>query len=117
MSKYLSVKDFELTAIGNYFELQEVRDNIDKDTGEILGHYYDCKILDGKYKKKWVTIRVDNYNRNLTNDDIVNFEQVIVCFSDLEVSAIMPRRHEGLRVFYVAQAITVEKLIPDETNY
>lgn len=111
MSKYLSVKDFDLTDIGTRFELQEIRDYIDKDTGEILGHYYDCKILDGKYKKKWVTVRVDTYTRELTNDDIVSFDQIIVCFDGLEVSAIMPRRNEGLRIFYMAHELIIEEMV------
>ncbi|MFU2195060.1 hypothetical protein [Streptococcus pluranimalium] len=113
MSKFLTVKDFDLTQIGRRFEVQEVRDYVDRDTGEILGHYYDCKILDGDHKKKWVTVRVDHYSRQVTNDDIVSFEQVIVSFSGLELSSIQPRRQEGLRVFYSANEMIVEKFVSE----
>lgn len=111
MSKFLTVKDFDLTQIGTRFEVQEVRDNVDKDTGEILGHYYDCKILDGDHKKKWVTVRVDYYSREVTNDDVVSFDQVIVSFKGLAVSSIQPRRQEGLRVFYSADEMIVEEYV------
>ncbi|HEN0407596.1 TPA: hypothetical protein U5Y67_000087 [Streptococcus agalactiae] len=111
MSKYLTVKDFDLTQIGTKFDVQEIRDFVDKDSGEILGHYYDCKIMDGCYKKKWVTIRVDNYSREITNDYIVANELVLVNFKDLEVSSIQPRRQEGLRVFFKADKIEFLKFI------
>lgn len=113
MGKYLVVSDFDLTNVGSRFELEEVRDNVDKVTGEITGHYYDVKVLDGKFKKKCLTVRVDGYNRTITNDMIVNCNQIVVSFEDMKLSSVQPRRLEGLRVFYVASKILVLEVTDD----
>ncbi|MGT2888383.1 hypothetical protein N1495_01355 [Streptococcus didelphis] len=114
MGKFLVVNDFDLTEIGSKFELEEVRDNVDKVTGEIIGHYYDVKVLDGKFKKKHLTVRVDGYNRSITNEMIVNCNQLIVNFEDMKVSSVQPRRLEGLRVFYVASKVNIVEVVHDD---
>ena len=61
-----------------------------------------------------LTVRVDTYNRDITNDDIVKNEQIVVAFKDIKVSSIQPRRGEGLRVFYIADEIAVLEKVPIE---
>lgn len=107
MSRYVVVSDFDLTGVGKRFDLEEIRDNVDRETGEIIGHYYDVKALDGPLRKKLLTVRVDGYSRDITNEDIIKCEQFIVAFDNLRVSSIQPRRLEGLRVYYIADSIKV----------
>lgn len=107
MSKFLVVSDFDLSEVGTRFDVIEVRDNISRETGEITGCYYDVKILDGQFKKKQVTIRVDGFSREVTMDDVVNYEHIIVGFDNLSISSVQPRRGEGLRVFYKANKMTI----------
>lgn len=111
MSRYVVISDFDLTDIGTKFDLEGIRDYVDSTTGEILGHYYDVKALDGRLKKKLLTVRVNGYNREITNDDIYKYEQVVVTFEGIEVSSVQARRMEGLRVFYIAKKMIVEEMI------
>lgn len=103
----LSVRDFDLAAIGTLFEVDEVmpkfateerKDStgnmiLDSEgrlrkfsTGEIAGYKYSVTILDGDFRKKSTQVTVDGLKRVITNEEIRKKDSVKYRFTNLSVS-------------------------------
>lgn len=126
MAKMLSVRDFDLAAIGTLFEVDEVMpkfateerkdsagniilDNEGRsrkfNTGEIIGYKYSVTILDGAFRKKSTQVTVDGLKAVITNDEIRKRDSVKCRFEDLAVSM------SGNPMYYKANDII---LVPQE---
>ncbi len=103
----LSVRDFDLAAIGTLFEVDEVmpkfateerKDStgnmiLDSEgrlrkfsTGEIAGYKYSVTILDGDFRKKSTQVTADGLKRVITNEEIRKKDSVKYRFTNLSVS-------------------------------
>lgn len=120
MAKMLSVRDFDLAAIGTLFEVDEVmpkfateerKDStgnmiLDSEgrprkfsTGEIVGYKYSVTILDGDFRKKSTQVTVDGLKQVITNEEIRKKDSVKCRFTNLSVSM------SGNPMYYKADAI------------
>ena len=107
MAKMLSVRDFDLAAIGTLFEVDEVMPkfateerkdssgNIILDgegrprkfnTEEIVGYKYSVTILDGDFRKKSTQVTVDGLKQVVTNEEIKKKDSIKCRFTNLSVS-------------------------------
>ncbi|EGP4958296.1 hypothetical protein HQ884_13485 [Enterococcus faecium] len=126
MAKMLSVRDFDLAAIGTLFEVDEVMpkfateerkdssgtiilDNEGRprrfSTAEIVGYKYSVTILDGNFRKKSTQVTVDGLRQVITNEEIRKKDSVKCRFSNLTVSM------SGNPMYYKADDIV---LLPQE---
>lgn len=124
MAKMLNQRDFDLSRIGEKFELDEVipkyrqekranengetilqRDGKPRmfNTEEIIGYKYSVTILSGEFKKKATQITVDRTDNPITNEEIMKRESVKCHFEELEPSFI------GNPMYYRASKIVLEK--------
>lgn len=122
MAKTLSISDFDFDNIGTKFELdevviifeqEEVKDEngnirmnkegkpITKDTDTIIGHNYFVTILDGQFKKKSVQVKVLDPIAIITNEEIMNRNDVPVEFDNLKNS------FSGKIMYYKADKIKI----------
>ena len=120
MAKMLSVRDFDLAAIGTLFEVDEVMPkfateerkdssgNIILDgegrprkfnTEEIVGYKYSVTILDGDFRKKSTQVTVDGLKQVVTNEEIKKKDSIKCHFTNLAVSL------SGNPMYYKADAI------------
>lgn len=124
MAKMLNQRDFDLSRIGNQFELDEVipkyrqekRANADGEiiaqrdgspmmfnTDEIIGYKYSVTILEGEFKKKATQITINSTECPITNEEILKRDSVKCHFKNLEPSFI------GNPMYYKASKISIEK--------
>ena len=101
----LNMRDFDFTAIGNTFELDEVmpkfateeRQGVDGtlilgqdgrprkfNTDEIVGYKYSVTIMEGNYRKKATQITVDGLQSIITNQEIMKRDSVKCTFDNLQ---------------------------------
>ena len=120
MAKMLSVRDFDLAAIGTLFEVDEVMPkfateerkdssgNIILDgegrprkfnTEEIVGYKYSVTILDGDFRKKSTQVTVDGLKQVVTNEEIKKKDSIKCRSTNLSVSM------SGNPMYYKADAI------------
>lgn len=125
MAKMLNMRDFDFTAIGTTFELDEVtpkfateeRTNIQGNpilgqdgrprkfnTDEIVGYKYSVTITEGNYRKKATQVTVNSLDNPITNQEIMNQESVKCQFVNLEPSMI------GNPMYYKADKIKLMNL-------
>lgn len=125
MAKMLAQRDFDLSQIGELFELDEVtpkfeqEERIDNKTGEIIlgtdnrprkfdtdtiiGYKYSVTILDGQFRKKSTQVTVLGTELVITNETIMKSDSVKCRFDKLEVSmAANP-------MYYKAEKIILER--------
>lgn len=109
MAKMLNMRDFDFTAIGTTFELDEVMPKFATEerqneqgktimgqdgrprkfnTDEIVGYKYSVTILEGNYRKKATQITVDGLDNPITNKEILKKDSVKCTFVNLEPSMI-----------------------------
>ena len=120
MAKMLSQRDFNFSAIGGKFELDEVTpvfetENRADENGEIItdrdgkprnystenliGYNYSVTILEGEFRKKSTQIKVLDPKLPITNEEIMKRDSVKCSFTNLEVSMV------GHPMYYRAEAI------------
>ncbi|MFQ9322879.1 MAG: hypothetical protein ACLR3E_12790 [Enterococcus durans] len=128
MAKMLSVRDFDLAAIGTLFEVDEVmpkfateerKDSVGNiildsegrprkfNTGEIVGYKYSVTILDGDFRKKSTQVTVDGLKQVITNEEIRKKDSVKCRFTNLSVSML------GNPMYYKADDIV---FLPQENK-
>lgn len=109
MAKMLNMRDFDFTAIGAIFELDEVapkfateerKDGQGKtilgqdgrprrfNTDEIVGYKYSVTVSEGNFRKKATQVTVDNLDRPITNEEILKQDSVKCKFVNLQASMI-----------------------------
>lgn len=109
MAKMLNMRDFDFTAIGNIFELDEVtpkfatEERLGADgtlilgqdgrprkfnTDEIVGYKYSVTIMEGNYRKKATQVTVNSLDNPITNKEILKRDSVKCKFVNLEPSMI-----------------------------
>lgn len=101
MAKMLAQRDFDLSHIGERFELDEVMPKFEQEerTNEKTGEV----ILDGQFRKKATQVTVLGAELIITNETIMKSESVKCRFENLEVSmAVNP-------MYYKAEKIILEK--------
>lgn len=118
----LSQRDFDFSAIGTKFELDEVtpvfetehradkngeiitdRDGKPRNfqTDKLIGYNYSITILEGIFRKKSTQVKVLNPELKITNDEIMKRDSVPCDFNNLEVSMV------GNPMYYRAEAINL----------
>ena len=122
MAKMLTNKDFDMSNIGTRVELDEViprlgmdvlkdengNEILDKDgkpkkfyTDEIIGYSYSVTIKDGEFKKKSTQIRVDHLDPLCTNDYIMEEDEILVGFENIQVTMIgNPMYYKADKIFF-----------------
>lgn len=125
MAKMLAQRDFDLSHIGERFELDEVMPKFEQeertnektgevilgsdgrprkfDTETIIGYKYSVTILDGQFRKKATQVTVLGAELIITNETIMKSESVKCRFENLEVSMA------GNPMYYKAEKIILEK--------
>ncbi|WP_429969003.1 hypothetical protein [Enterococcus sp. AZ136] len=109
MAKMLNMRDFDFTAIGTIFELDEVTPKFATEertndqgktimgqdgqprkfnTDEIVGYKYSVTITEGNYRKKATQVTVNSLDNPITNKEILKRESVKCKFVNLEPSMI-----------------------------
>lgn len=103
MAKMLAQRDFDLSHIGERFELDEVMPKFEQEerTNEKAGEI----ILgsDGQFRKKSTQVTVLGAELVITNETIMKSESVKCLFENLEVSMA------GNPMYYKAEKIILEK--------
>ena len=105
----INAKDFNLDNIGTTFELLDLYpvfnqvDNLDengnqqfykngnvmtKETDEITGYMYAVKVLDGQFKRKTQTVKVNGIDPLMTIEKFYNSDDVKIKFENLRNSYI-----------------------------
>ena len=105
----INAKDFNLDNIGTTFELLDLYpvfnqvDNLDengnqqfyknvnvmtKETDEITGYMYAVKVLDGKFKRKTQTVKINGIDPLMTIEKFYNSDDVKIKFENLRNSYI-----------------------------
>ena len=105
----INAKDFNLDNIGITFELLDLYpvfnqvDNLDengnqqfykngnvmtKETDEITGYMYAVKVLDGKFKRKTQTVKINGIDPLMTIEKFYNSDDVKIKFENLRNSYI-----------------------------
>lgn len=103
------MRDFDFTAIGTIFELDEVTPKFATEertndqgktimgqdgqprkfnTDEIVGYKYSVTITEGNYRKKATQVTVNSLDNPITNKEILKRESVKCKFVNLEPSMI-----------------------------
>ncbi|HFE9851877.1 TPA: hypothetical protein ACGBG5_002545 [Enterococcus faecalis] len=125
MAKMLAQRDFDLSNIGELFELDEVIPKFEQeertndktgepilgsdgrprkfDTNTIIGYKYSVTILDGQFRKKATQVTVLGAELVITNEMIMKSDSVKCRFESLEVSM------SGNPMYYKADKIILEK--------
>lgn len=109
MAKMLNMRDFDFTAIGTTFELDEVTPKFATEertndqgktimgqdgqprkfnTDEIVGYKYSVTITEGNYRKKTTQVTVNSLDNPITNKEILKRKSVKCKFVNLEPSMI-----------------------------
>lgn len=122
MAKMLSIRDFDLAAIGTLFEVDEVMPKFATEerkdstgaiildiegrprkfsTAEIVGYKYSVTILDGAFRKKSTQVTIDGLDEVITNEEIRKRDSVKCRFKNLMVSM------SGNPMYYKAEEITL----------
>ena len=105
----INAKDFNLDNIGTTFELLDLYpvfnqvDNLDengnqqfykngnvmtKETDEITGYMYAVKVLDGQFKRKTQTVKINGTDPLMTIEKFYNSDDVKIKFENLRNSYI-----------------------------
>ena len=105
----INAKDFNLDNIGTTFELLDLYpvfnqvDNLDengnqqfykngnvmtKETDEITGYMYAVKVLDGQFKRKTQTVKINGTDPLMTIEKFYNSDDVKIKFENLRISYI-----------------------------
>lgn len=105
----INAKDFNLDNIGTTFELLDLYpvfdtvDNLDengnqqfykngnvmtKETDEITGYMYAVKVLDGKFKRKTQTVKINGIDPLMTIEKFYDSDDVKIKFDNLKNSYI-----------------------------
>ena len=122
MAKMLSQRDFNYSAIGTKFELDEVtpvfeteqradengeiitdRDGRPRNfqTDKLIGHNYSVTILEGEFRKKSTQVKVLNPKAVITNAEIMKHSSVKCSFQNLEASMV------GNPIYYRAETVEI----------
>ena len=122
MAKMLAQRDFDFSAIGTKFELDEVtpvfeteqradengeiitdRDGRPRNfqTDKLIGYNYSVTILDGIFRKKSTQVKVLDNELIITNEEIMKHDSVKCSFENLEASMV------SNPMYYRAEAITL----------